>query len=503
MHPMTSADVLKLLESEGLPHNLQTSVMQLFEAIEHGHTAQPLCNEDADAWSETLAQSDLAQLFAVNQSALQIQRHFSQESRVADALIKLSSHPIHRIDTDPRQLMPHADGSQQKTIVGAAGQRLSIVTGGPGTGKTTTAAAIIAAKRTLFRKMPHIALVAPTGKAAVKLTESFQMAVSNMEAVELESVAATTIHRQLKELKLADIVLVDEASMVSLDLFDQLLKSLSDNAHLILMGDPNQLASVEAGSILKVISESNALVDNCFELKQRHRIGNQRNLAQLQDLCLLGNSHEFIQALKEIGIFWESNQQIDRLEKAVLDGYQEYVEDVKKTGVPAQPDFQCLTSITEGIGGRRMINQLMQAEIQRLGLNGFGERVLVTENQPAIGVFNGDIGIVVESSDTKYPRVSFESVNQPLLKNQLGSVESAWAISIHRSQGSEYQSVLISLPEPVSSRSRFKPSRELLYTALTRAKEGVKLFATETMIDQAVSRKTHRVTCLEHFLKTS
>jgi len=138
-----------------------------------------------------------------------------------------------------------------------------------------------------------------------------------------------------------------------------------------------------------------------------------------------------------------------------------------------------------------------------LGLNGFGERVLVTENQPAIGVFNGDIGIVLESSDTKYPRVSFESVNQPLLKNQLGSVESAWAISIHRSQGSEYQSVLISLPEPVSSRSRFKPSRELIYTALTRAKEGVKLFATETMIDQAVSRKTHRVTCLEHFLKTS
>ena len=503
MHPMTLADVFKLLESEGLPQNLQASVTQLFEAIQQGHTAQQLSNEEADLWAQTFSESEIATLFAVNHGALQIRRHFAQESRVASALKKYSSHPALTISIDPRRLMPHADTSQQGAIIGAASQRLSIVTGGPGTGKTTTAAAIIAAKRTLFQRQPRVSLVAPTGKAAVRLTESFQAALSKMPTAELEPMLATTIHRQLKELNSADIVLIDEASMVSLDLFDQLLKSLADDAHLILMGDPNQLASVEAGSILKVITESNALSGNCFQLSQRHRIEGQEALAELQDLCLSGDPQRFIQGLKDLGIFWESNQRSDRLETALFDGYQQYFSDVQRAVVRVSPNFQCLTAISEGTGGRRMINHLAQAEAQRLGLNGLGERLLVTENQPGIGVFNGDIGVVIDSYDAPNPRVQFDNVDQPLRKNQLGFVESAWAISIHRSQGSEYKSVLICLPEPATSRSRFKPSRELLYTALTRAKESVQLFATEAMIQQALSRTTQRLTCLDHFLKAS
>ena len=503
MHPMTSADVFKLLESEGLPQSLQASVTQLFEGIQQGHTAQQLSNEEADLWAQTFSESDIATLFAVNHGALQIRRHFAQESRVASALKKHSSHPGITISIDPKRLMPHADGSQQKAIVGAASRRLSIVTGGPGTGKTTTAAAIVAAKRTLFQRQPRVILVAPTGKAAVRLTESFQAAISQMPTVDLEPVVATTIHRQLKELNSADIVLIDEASMVSLDLFDQLLKSLAQDAHLILMGDPNQLASVEAGSILKVITESSALSGNCFQLTQRHRIEGQEVLAELQDLCLSGDPQRFSQGLKDLAIFWESNQRSDRLETALFDGYQQYFMDLQRAVVHVSPNFQCLTAISERTGGRRMINHLAQAEAQRLGLNGLGERLLVTENQPGIGVFNGDIGVIIDSYDTPNPRVQFDNVDQPLRKNQLGSVESAWAISIHRSQGSEYQSVLICLPEPVTSRSRFKPSRELLYTALTRARESVQLFATEAMIQQALSRTTHRVTCLDHFLKAS
>jgi len=503
MHPMTSADVLQLLESEGLPETLKVSVTQLFEAIQQGHTAQQLSNEDTELWMQTLASSELSTLFAINHSALQIRRHFAQESRVADALKKLSGHPALNIDLDPKHLMPHADESQQKAIVGAASQRLSIVTGGPGTGKTTTAAAIVATKRTLFQRQPRVSLIAPTGKAAARLTESFQTAMTEMPMAELTPVVATTIHRQLKELHSADIVLVDEASIVSLDLFDQLLKSLGKDAHLILMGDPNQLASVEAGSILKVITESSALAGHWFRLTQRHRIQGQEALAQLQDLCLLGDSDRFIEGLQDLGIFWESQQQVDRLEQALLEGYREYFNEIQRAVVPASPNFQCLTAISEGTGGRRMINHLAQVETQRRGLNGFGERLLVTENQPGIGVFNGDIGVVIDAYDSGNPRVEFDTVDQPLRKNQLGSVESAWAISIHRSQGSEYQSVLICLPEPVMVRSRFRPSRELLYTALTRAKESVQLFATEKMLIQAISRTSHRETCLDHFLNAS
>jgi exodeoxyribonuclease V alpha subunit len=503
MHPMTTMEVFRLLESEGLPQRLQASVAQLFEAIQQGHTALRLSNEDNDLWAQTLSESEITTLFAVNHGALQIRRHFAQELRVARALKHCSSHSALTISIDPRQLMPYADASQQSAIVGAASRRLAIVTGGPGTGKTTTAAAIVAAKRTLFQRQPRISLVTPTGKAAVRLTESFQAAISKMPTADLEPIVATTIHRQLNELNSADIVLIDEASMVSLDLFDQLLKSLSQDAHLILMGDPNQLASVEAGSILKVITESNALSGHCFQLTQRHRIEGQEALAELQDLCLSGDPLRFIQGIKDLNIFWETNQNLDRLQSALFDGYLQYFEDLRKKNVSPAPNFQCLTAISEGVGGRRMINHLIQAETQRLGLNGFGERLLVTENQPGIGIFNGDVGMIIDSYDFANPRVQFDNIEQPLRRNQLGVVESAWAISIHRSQGSEYPSVFICLPEPTGSRSRFKPSRELLYTALTRAKESVQLFATESMIIEAISRTTHRVTCLDHFLKAS
>ena len=503
MHPMTSADVFNFIKEAGLPRQLEASVTQLFEAIHQGHTAQYLSNEEADLWAQTLKNSELATLFAVNHDALQIRRHFAQESRVADALKKRSRLPALTISVDPRELMPNADPSQTRAIVGAAKQHLAIVTGGPGTGKTSTAAAIVAAKRTLFERQPRIALVAPTGKAAVRLTESFHAAISTMPFVDLEPVIATTIHRQLKELDSADIVLIDEASMVSLDLFDRLLKSLADHAHLVLMGDPNQLASVEAGSILKVLTESNTLSHHCFELTQRHRIEGQETLAQLQDLCLSGDSQHFTQGLRDSGMFWEDSQRVDRLQGALINGYRPYFEGLQRTRTPVSPDFQCLTAISEGAGGRRMINHLVQVETQRLGLNGFGERLLVIENQAGIGVFNGDIGTVVDCYDSPNPRVQFENLDQPLRKNQLGSVESAWAISIHRSQGSEYQHVFICLPEPITSQSRFKPSRELVYTALTRAKESIQLFATESMVARAISQTTHRVTCLDHFLNAS
>ena len=409
MHPMTSADVLKLIESEGLPQSLQTSVTQLFEAIHQGHTAHPLSDEDGDLWAQTLAQSGLDSLFALNHGALQIHRHFAQESRVAAALKKRSAHPRLTTTIDPGQLMPHADASQQRAIIGAASQRLAVVTGGPGTGKTTTAASIVAAKLSLFAGQPNVSLVAPTGKAAVRLTESFQAAITKTRIAWLQPLTATTIHRQLKDLRSADIVLIDEASMVSLDLFDQLLKSLAEDTHLILMGDPNQLASVEAGSILKVITESAALENNCFQLNQRHRIKGQEALAQLQDLCLSGDSRGFIQGLRDLEISWESGQQSDCLEIKLLEGYRPYFEDLQKGTVPSSVNFQCLTAISEGIGGRRFINHLAQAETQRLGLNGFGERLLVTANQPGIGVFNGDTGVVIDPYHSPNPAFSLKT----------------------------------------------------------------------------------------------
>lgn len=501
---MTTTDLLALLATEGLPQQLSGSIVQLIEAINQGHTAYPLDAPTSDQWQETLAHSDLDQLFACHQSCLQIRRHFAQEQRIARQLKDRASSKPMTIHLDPRQLMPQADESQQQAIVGAASHSLSVVSGGPGTGKTSTAAAVVVAKQSRFQHPARVALLAPTGKAAVRLTESFRSAVSNIQDIgeEMHKLAATTIHRQLGRLDEIDIVLVDETSMVSLDLLDRLLQSVSNKTDLVFMGDPNQLSSVEAGNIFRVITESPTLKGNCFELTHRHRISNREGLATLQDLCLKGNGSEFIEAIKDTDTFWEPEQQVNRLEDYIFTGLDRYFEDLRSMVIPQEPDFQCLTAISEGTGGRRFINHRVQAECQRLGLKGLGERLLVTENQPGIEVFNGDIGVVIETHDNRNPRVRFERLDQPLLRNQLGSVEPAWAISIHRSQGSEYNSVLICLPETSSDRSRFRPTRELLYTALTRAKDQVGLFATESMLEQAIANVTQRFNCLEHFLNS-
>ena len=301
---------------------------------------------------------------------------------------------------------------------------------------------------------------------------------------------ATTIHRQLKELSSADIVLIDEASMVSLDLFDRLLKSLGQDTHLILMGDPNQLASVEAGSILKVITESNTLSHHCFKLTQRHRIEGHEALAQLQDLCLSGDSQRFIQGLKDSGMFWEDNQRVDRLQGALIDGYQQYFKGLQRALIEASPDFQCLTAISEGVGGRRMINHLAQVETQRLGSL---VSIIVTANQPGIGVFNGDIGIVIDSM-TRQIRVRFDNLDQPLRK-PIGPVESAWAISIHRSYDQNtnlYSFACLSQ----AHRSHVSSQVESMFTLRSQEPKNRSDFLHESMIDRAILQTTCRVTVL-------
>ena len=502
MHPMTTSDLFLLLKELGLPADLKPDLSRLFDAIDAGHTALKLDRGRDESWSRALNNEDLCQLLAVNHQFLQIRRHFAQEKRVAADLRRRALSRTNPALIDPLHFMPHADSSQQAAIVGAAARTLSMVSGGPGTGKTTTAAAIVAAKLRLLGETPRISLVAPTGKAAARLTESFQAAVSNMDQPDtrLNEVVATTIHRQINTLGDSQVVLVDEASMVSLDLFDRLLKALSPDSHVILMGDPNQLASIEAGNILKTISESEGLSSHCFKLTNRHRIQGQETLATLQDLCLRGDSEGFIECIRESDVFWEPNRSADHLKTYLFNGLKPYLDSVKTAKQPERSEFQCLTAINEGIGGRRFVNHLVQAECQQLGLRGVGERLLVTENQPSLGIFNGDIGVVIDSNDTLNPQVQFDTLSTPLMRNQLGWVEPAWAISIHRSQGSEYQSVLVCLPEPGSIESRFRPNRELLYTALTRAKQSVGLFASERMLQSALQHTTQRITCLGYFL---
>ena len=502
MYPLTETSLLALLRDAGLAKDQIPIIRLLFAAISEGHTALKLEADAVPSWELIISQGELKDLLAVNIGFLQIKRHEAQERRVAETLKKLAKTPNDFIELHPNQFMPQADTSQSKAISGSSHQRLSIILGGPGTGKTSTAAAIIAAKRYAMPKLRKVALLAPTGKAAARLTETFHEAISSTPKPdkELLEISASTIHRQLQSLSTMDLILVDEASMVSLDLMDRLLKQLGPDTHLVLMGDPNQLVSVEAGCILRSIERARRLSNNCFKLKKRHRIDGNNVLFELQDLCLTGESAEFIEALRDHRIFWESTQSVKRISDEIRSRLTPYFQEISQSKIPNEPDFQCLTGMTEGIAGRRWINHFVRDELQTRSFHDRGERILITENQRDLGIFNGDIGVVVDKDRSGQEQVYFPMLSQYLLRGQLGATEPAWAISIHRSQGSEYPSVLISLPEPESAKSRFNPTRQLLYTGLTRAKNDICLVSTEAMLHRTLNESSRRISCLEYFL---
>lgn len=505
MHNQTEQALLNLLLAEGLPSTLRSAVRRLFLRIQEGHTAVSLGAEEQAAWEQSpwaTGSAAMAPLW-VTSGWLQTGRHRAQEARVALEL-KRRAKPTTTDSLDPLSLMPQADASQQAAILGAMGRQLSLILGGPGSGKTTTAAAIIAAKyhQLSHIERPAIALLAPTGKAAVRLTESFQNALARMPETlkPVLDAKATTIHRQLDQLGDCDLILVDEASMVSLDLMDRMLSRLRPEAHLILMGDPHQLASVEAGSVLSTLAQSAAFTTDRFILTGRHRTEAGRDLNQIQDLCLAGDFQGFTQALQALQIPWMRPQdEASSLEAYIHKGYAPYFAAIEAGQTRIIPAFQCLTSISSGVGGRHWVNRLVSQQAAARGLDGLGHRILITENQPTLDLYNGDIGVYQERQTDPAPEIWISGSERTVRRHQINQPETAYAISIHRSQGSEYADVLVCLPEP-PERSRYQPSRELLYTALTRAKQSIALFASESQLAAALATPTHRDSCLEHFL---
>lgn len=506
MHHQTEQALISQLLTDGLPRDLVPAVRQLFDRIQEGHTAVALDADAIASWQASpWAQHAIATApLAVTDQWLQTGRHRAQEARVASRLkaraAAMPSQPV-----DALTFMPMADPSQQQAITGAADRQLALILGGPGSGKTTTAAAIITAKyhQLAEQKPPSVGLLAPTGKAAVRLTEAFQAALSRMpEALRPGCTPkATTIHRQLDQLADYDLVLIDEASMVSLDLMDRLLAKLDPSAHLILMGDPHQLASVEAGSILSTLAKSVVFADDRFVLTGRHRTDQGQALNRVQDLCLAGDFPGFMQALEDAQIRWIQPTDAHALEQCVIEGYRPYFDAVASGQLRSHPDFQCLTSISPGTGGRHWVNRIVGHHAQMRGLDGIGHRILVTENQPSLDLYNGDIGVYLDPQSAANPEVWISGSERTVMLHQINQPETAYAISIHRSQGSEYPHVLVCLPDP-PKHSRYQPTRELLYTALTRAKQSVSLFASEAQLARALATPTRRDSCLERFLAT-
>lgn len=530
---------------------------------------------DTAAWQQCLLASpavsdgDSATPLVLQHQRLYLQRNWLSEVHVAAFFARESANVA--IDREAARdvldnLFPHPsdDIDWQKVAAAVAlTRRVAVISGGPGTGKTTTVAKLLAALVMLHHgdKPLRIQLAAPTGKAAARLTESLGNALSQLPLNEAQHSQlprdATTLHRLLgampDSLRLRhhqgnplhlDVLVVDEASMVDLPMMANLILALPDAARVIFLGDRDQLASVEAGAVLGDICRFAVQGYSASRIAELERLtgyhipalSNAANSAVADSLCLLQKSYRF-DAGSGIGVLARAvNDGNERLVRQVVQrtiddvsclplaqdddyqhllahcvtGYRDYLDAVA-SGQSAQAvlaafqRFRLLCALREGPFGVSGLNQRIEQVLQQAGLirrsrhplNPWypGRPVMIARNDALLGVFNGDIGIALLNEQGEL-RVYFQLPDgqmKPVSPSRLPPHETAYAMTVHKSQGSEFDHTTLVLP------NSYLPvlTRELVYTAVTRAKSRLSLYVDLTVLCRAVKTPTQRYSGLE------
>lgn len=406
--------------------------------------------------------------------------------------------------------------------------QLQLLTGGPGTGKTTQVAQRLAAFVQAWdasgaKTHPRILLAAPTGKAASRLSESVRETLAREIAAgrigadfaaRLPS-QASTLHRLLgwqhgnfrhdaSHPLPADLVVVDEASMIDLPLMCKLAEAVPAHAQLLLVGDRDQLPSVETGDVLAALCEArerpgSALAACRMHLTQSHRQAEDIDVPELARLVRDGEGDAAIQGLRAQafrGVHWrEGNERA--LHEAALEQALPFLHHLRAAGdvgaaLRMAREFRILCALREGPAGSQTLNALIGQALDPVH-NGeglfTGRLILVTENSYRQRLFNGDIGLVWPDEGGEM-RVWFEAEDGPRdwLPAALPAHEPAYALTVHKSQGSEFDRVFLALPEAGVR----VLSRELLYTGLTRCRREVSLWSSEAALREAIGRRAQR-----------
>jgi exodeoxyribonuclease V alpha subunit len=399
--------------------------------------------------------------------------------------------------------------------------RLEVIAGGPGTGKTSRVARMVSELiEQAADRPPLIALAAPTGKAAARLQEAVYEQVAAGAGLQ-----AATLHRLLgwrpgshsrfahdRHNRLPhDVVIVDETSMVSLSLMARLVEAVRPNARLVLVGDPGQLASIEAGVVLAdIVAAGRGVV----MLEHVHRFG--AGIARLADAIRQGDGDSTVAALRAAPeeITWlpidvdttEAGFELVR-DRAVAAGLA--VVGAAREGdaleaLAALGRFRLLCAHRRGPYGVSDWSSRVQAwlapDIDDIEQRDFvGRPLLVTENDYELGLYNGDTGVIVAGAGER-PAAAFERGGEVLRFSplRLGAVDTVYAMTIHKSQGSQFDTAAVLLPAPTSRIL----TRELLYTGVTRARRQLILVGTEAAVRQAVERPVARASGLRERLWT-
>ncbi|MFJ2999447.1 exodeoxyribonuclease V subunit alpha [Raoultella planticola] len=527
----------QLLAQAGVPDDW-SALLLASEAVSDGERPTPivLCG-------------DRLYLNRMWRNELTVARFFNEANQVVDVDEALLAQTLDA-------LFPASDEIDWQKVAAAVAltRRISVISGGPGTGKTTTVARLLAALiQTTRQPRCRIRLAAPTGKAAARLTESLGEALRRLpltdEQKALLPTEASTLHRLLgaqpgsqrmryhagNPLHL-DVLVVDEASMIDLPMMARLIDALPEHGRVIFLGDRDQLASVEAGAVLGDIcawvnagytagraaqlerltghpvpaGESDvagALRDSLCLLQKSYRFGSHSGIGSLARAVNNGDRHgvraTLRQAFEDIVLHpLSTTEEYEVMLEQSQAGYGRYLQLLRERAEPealiaAFGEFQLLCALRDGPYGVSGVNEQLEQMLNRRRAITLprhsrwyeGRPVMISRNDSALGLFNGDIGIALERGEGlrvwfPMPDGSIKSV-QP---SRLPEHDTAWAMTVHKSQGSEFDHAALILPAKIVP----LVTRELVYTAITRAKQRLSIYADEQVLTQSIVARTER-----------
>lgn len=468
---------------------------------------------------------------------LYLSRYFDHERALAERLRGLSTTPVPQRPVDEAlverlfQSVPGERDLQREAAVSSLGRRLSVIVGGPGTGKTSTVVKLLAllVSQTLSAgdAPPRILLVAPTGKAAQRLGEAIEKARDGLpvDAPVKQAIPhrALTVHRALGTLPgsttrfrhhaghplACDVLLLDEASMVDLALMRRLLDALPDHARVILLGDPDQLVSVEAGGVLGDLCVAAARPESpmaaCLSrLTRSYRYGEHSGIGKLARAVHAQDAEAALDVLRSGApdvAFCPAAPPRPAALTALLKESQAHYAPLKSADVDTRlrglDAFRVLCAHRRGPDGVEALNLSLARACAGRAYKAHdiypGRPLIITQNDYASQLFNGDVGVLhgTGRNVAAYFRVGPDQVRRVALA-RLPRHESVYAMTVHKSQGSEFDRVALVLPERASPIL----TRELLYTAITRAKQAVSIYASEATLRTAIAQRTERASGL-------
>jgi len=561
--------------------NLFLAAALVSRATAEGHICLDLSSEwgDDSAWRKGLYSTkvvgrpgDYKPLILDNQSRLYLYRYWQYEKTLADDINNRSATPIKEIDVPlfkkglsrlfPQSQDDETDWQKVSAFVSVM-KGFCAISGGPGTGKSTVIAKILAMilEQDKANKI-RIALAAPTGKAAARLQEAIK---DGKEVLPIEDhikeaiiTEASTIHRLLgtisgspyfrhnaKNPLPVHTVIIDEASMVDLALMSKLVQAIPSNARLILLGDKDQLASVEAGSVLGDICDTGRIHGFSQKFSERFKQitgdrieinSNSSNEPEIQDCIVqLDRSYRFgidsgigtvsqainkgdgslALSLLKINDYddarWKGLPRPSTLHESlrdtVIQGYRSYLEISDPMEIfRLFEQFRVVCVLREGPYGVSALNLLVEQILREVNLITIEKRwyrgrpVLITRNDYNLGLYNGDIGIILPdpaaNNDLRAFFLSPDGTLRRFLPVRLPVHETAYAITVHKSQGSEFDETLLLLPD------RHIPilTRELIYTGITRARKSVEVWGIESVFLEAISQRIERASGLRDAL---